>query len=109
MVPQVLRGSESELDEGLDFAAAGDTDVNKRGVGRERESRYRYGRKTRSLDGVAEEVDITAATLGSLLLLIGLGGIGVLEAVGNRYTHSRCHNNEVDLPSDDPSLTHGGR
>ena len=30
---------------------------------------------------VAEEVDITAATLGSLLLLLGLGGIGVLEAV----------------------------
>ena len=86
MVPQVLRGSESELDEGLDFAAAGDTDVDKRGVGRERERVGtdivgRLGVWMVGAATVAEEVDITAATLGSLLLLLGLGGIGVLEAV----------------------------
>ena len=51
----------------------------------ERESRYRYyGRKTRGTPTlVAEEVDITAATLWPLLLLLlGLGKIVVLEAVG---------------------------
>ena len=30
----------------------------------------------------AEEVDITAATSGPLLLLLGLGGVSVLEFVG---------------------------
>ena len=45
----VSRWSESELDGEIDLAVAADTTVGKCGVGRE--SRYRYGRKTRNLDG----------------------------------------------------------
>ena len=50
--PTPLRSDPANLEgQSQHLVAAADTDVGKCGVGRERESRYRYGRKARSLDG----------------------------------------------------------
>ena len=82
------------------MAAASDTDVQvgNCGVGKERVGTDMVGRLGVWMVGVAtvavEEIDITAATLWPLLLLLGLGGVGVPEVVGTKG-YSRCHSNDA--------------
>ena len=73
-------------------------------VGLEERERYRYGRKTRSLDGQcgdcsAEEVVITADGFAAAKLTWG--------RYGRRCEYSRYRSNDVGSPSAD--LTSGGR
>ena len=120
MFPQVSRGSEAELDEEVDLAAASDTDVGDCGL-EERESSTDMVRrllvKVRMVSVatvVAEEVDITA---GCQQLRGHIGAIATAAAAARlrwgrcarSCRYSRYYSNNVGLPSDSDDLTHGGR
>jgi hypothetical protein len=87
-VSQVSRGSESELDEEIDLAAAGNTVVGKCRVDEcQRVGTYMAG----GIEVWIVRVGVpTVATLWPLLRL-GLGAIGVLEVVlGTADTTATC-------------------